>query len=148
MVTSSVSLPPWLSRLAFCFILIRCMWWSVVNFPLLGFTFFIHYNGQHFYQTIVQFDKTIVFPRKLCNREYTWLRVLLLLPSGYSIWGTENCYHVVLAWEYWSIIWRHLVIIYCSSPIVWSIQESNRQDLCCKTVTCKLFIQSFYNGFF
>ncbi len=47
-------------------------------------------SEQHLYQTIVQFDKTIVLPRKTCNRKYTWLPFLLLPPSGYSIWGTEN----------------------------------------------------------
>ncbi len=26
-----------------------------------------------------------------CNGKYTWLPFLLLPPSGYSIWGTENC---------------------------------------------------------
>ncbi len=28
--------------------------------------------------------------KKTCNRTYTWLPLLLLPPSGYSIWGTEN----------------------------------------------------------
>ncbi len=45
---------------------------------------------QHLYQTIVQFDKIIVFTQKTCNRKYTWLPFLLLSPSEYSIWGTEN----------------------------------------------------------
>ncbi len=44
---------------------------------------------QHLYQTVVQFDKTIVLPRKLATgsiHDY----LLLLPPSGYSIQGTEN----------------------------------------------------------
>ncbi len=28
--------------------------------------------------------------QKTCNMKYTWLPFLLLPPSGYSIWGTEN----------------------------------------------------------
>ncbi len=46
-------------------------------------------SEQHLYQ-IVQFDKTIVLPRKLATgsiHDY----LLLLPPSGYSIWGTEIC---------------------------------------------------------
>ncbi len=30
--------------------------------------------------------------QKTCNRKYTWLPFLLLPPSGYSIWGTENIF--------------------------------------------------------
>ncbi len=44
---------------------------------------------QHLYQTIVQFDKTIVLPRKFATGRIHDL--FLLLPrSGYSIQGTEN----------------------------------------------------------
>ncbi len=32
--------------------------------------------------------------QKTYNRKYTWLPFLLLPPSGYSIWGTENCWYV------------------------------------------------------
>ncbi len=28
--------------------------------------------------------------QKMCNMKYTWLPFLVLPPSGYSIWGTEN----------------------------------------------------------
>ncbi len=28
--------------------------------------------------------------QKTCNRKYTWLPFLILPPSGFSIWGTEN----------------------------------------------------------
>ncbi len=28
--------------------------------------------------------------QKTCNRKYTWLHILLLPTSGYSIWDTEN----------------------------------------------------------
>ncbi len=63
-------------------------------------------SEQHLYQTIVQFDKTIVIIQKTCNRKYTWRPFLLLLPSGYYIWGTENYFdtmiymklHRVLLW--------------------------------------------------
>ncbi len=55
-------------------------------------------SEQHLYQSKVQFDKTIIITQKTCNRKYTWLHFLLLPPSGYSIWGTENfgqCLHPV-----------------------------------------------------
>ncbi len=31
-----------------------------------------------------------IITQKACNRKYTWLPFLVLHPSGYSIWGTEN----------------------------------------------------------
>ncbi len=39
------------------------------------------------------------------NRKYTWLSVLLLSPSGYSIWGTENsiyCQYAPFALTQWN----------------------------------------------
>ncbi len=42
-----------------------------------------------------------------CNMTYTWLPVLLLPPSGYSIQGTENCifvYFRVSRWHKWTLV--------------------------------------------
>ncbi len=44
--------------------------------------------------TIVQSEATLIVP---WNRKKTWL-LLLLPPSGYSIWGTENWLHFWLFW--------------------------------------------------
>ncbi len=41
------------------------------------------------------------------NRKYTWLLVLLLPPSGYSIWGTENWNKMVKAQYHWMWKWRY-----------------------------------------
>ncbi len=42
-------------------------------------------TSEHLFQTIVQFDKTIVLPRKLQE-----VYITTVFASGYSIWGTEN----------------------------------------------------------
>ncbi len=47
-------------------------------------------SEQHLYQTIVQFDKRIVWPRKLETGGIHDYSFLVLSPCGYSIWGTEN----------------------------------------------------------
>ncbi len=46
-------------------------------------------SGQHLYQAIVQFDNSINYPENL-QQEVYMTSFLLMPPSGYSIWGTEN----------------------------------------------------------
>ncbi len=42
-------------------------------------------TSEHLYQTIVQFDETIVLPRKLATGNIHDYLFLVLPPSGYSI---------------------------------------------------------------
>ncbi len=49
-------------------------------------------SEQHLYQTIVQFDKTIVLHKKLATGSIHDYLFLLLPLSGYCIRGSKNSY--------------------------------------------------------
>ncbi len=48
-------------------------------------------SEQHLYKKNSTIWQNNCITQKTCNRKYTWLPLLLLLPSGYYVWGTENC---------------------------------------------------------
>ncbi len=61
--------------------------------------------------------------QKTCNRKYTWLHVLLLPPSGYSIWGTENCIYQYLTYLSW--LYQHItgIIMTTFNVILYVLKE-------------------------
>ncbi len=89
-------------------VIVLLLWHQIV---LLWHQVIMVASEQHLYQTIVQFDNTIVLPRKLATgsiHDYLFATA----HSGYSIWGTENC--VVLAEVAFSLI--HSNIMWCPAP--------------------------------
>ncbi len=65
-------------------------------------------SWQHLYQTIVQFDKTIVLPRK---QEVYMTTPFATAPQWYSIWGTEN-------WFFLQLVTRFIKNYTCTERVI------------------------------
>ncbi len=89
-------------------------------------------SGQHFYQTIVQFDKTIVFPRKLATgsiHDFEVLRILKVVFATVMLLENDCWIYVTFLIKLharlscltgWSMIWSHIYLYWSHIYLYWS----------------------------